>query len=141
MNAGVALYNGIVLLVNKIPGVDLEFEQFRQLPSTVRNQETVDRIAALEKIVKTPTPPDDETARTSEVRTETIISTAQTPQIEGAERTDDILTAAEAFNPYIDEANRRERQPVRIQIQIANTRLREILTDLDETGYNRVVSI
>ena len=65
-----------------------------------------------------------------------------TPQkISGIERTDDILTAAEAFNPYLDEGHARERQPIRIQIQIANTRLREILTDLDESGSSRVVSI
>ena len=60
--------------------------------------------------------------------------------IEGAQRTDNILTAAEAFNPYQDSGQARQRQPIALQIQIGNQRLRDILTDLDESGYNRVVT-
>lgn len=60
--------------------------------------------------------------------------------IERAQRRDNILTAAEAFNPYHDSGVARQRQPIALQIQIGNQRLRDILTDLDESGYNRVVT-
>ena len=61
-------------------------------------------------------------------------------RIEGEVRSDNVLTAAEAFNPYTDSGYSRQRQPIRVQINIGNQRLRDILTDLDETGYIRTVT-
>ena len=62
--------------------------------------------------------------------------------IKGVEHTDSVLTAAEAFNPYINEdADTGPKQPVKIEIQIGNTRFGEVLTDLYETGYPTVVTI
>ena len=61
--------------------------------------------------------------------------------IGGVERTDQTLTAAEAFNPYINEDFSKEaKQPVKIEIQIGDQRLREVLTDLSETGLSTVVT-
>lgn len=74
-------------------------------------------------------------------------STAKTPPriapitIGGVTRTDQTLTAAEAFNPYVNEDFTKEaKQPVKIEIQIGDQRLREIITDLQETGYPTVVT-
>ena len=61
--------------------------------------------------------------------------------IGGVARTDKTLTAAEAFNPYVNEDFTKEaKQPVKIQIQIGDQSLREIITDLQETGYPTVVT-
>ena len=61
--------------------------------------------------------------------------------IGGVERTDQTLTAAEAFNPYINQDfNKEAKQPVKIEIQIGDQRLREIITDLQETGYPTVLT-
>ena len=61
--------------------------------------------------------------------------------IGGVTRTDKTLTAAEAFNPYINEDfNKEAKQPVKIQIQIGDQSLRDIITDLQETGYPTVVT-
>ena len=61
--------------------------------------------------------------------------------IGGVTRTDQTLTAAEAFNPYVNEDFTKEaKQPVKIQIQIGDQSLRDIITDLQETGYPTVVT-
>lgn len=61
--------------------------------------------------------------------------------VKGVEHTDQILTSAEAFNPYINEDGApKPKQPVQIQIQIGDQRLRDVLTNLEETGYPTVVT-
>ena len=50
-------------------------------------------------------------------------------------------TATEAFNPYLDPSSRPDAggTPVRLQIQIGDQRLRDILVNLQESGYTQVV--
>lgn len=60
--------------------------------------------------------------------------------IGGVERTDQVLTAAEAFNPYVNEDAREDNQPIEIQINLGTQRLIEFNTDITETGTTTVLT-
>ena len=104
-----------------------------EINSGVNNlDEKNETLGAIDKLESQPTD-------TSEGKTQFVERIAPIT-IGGVERTDQVLTAAEAFNPYVNEDAMQDKQPIEIQINLGTQRLIEFNTDITETGTTTVLT-